>query len=70
MGNSGWNKPSAANQPTVKKGGAKAPKLGKGILAGLVVCVLALGVLYVMRDSGQHLQRGGYDIPRNVGGRG
>ena len=61
---SGWNRPSA-NQPTAKKGGAK-PNFGKGILAGLVVCVLALGVLYVMRDSDQHLQRGGYDIPRNV----
>ena len=50
MGTSGWNRPSA-NQPTVKNGGAKAPNLGKGILAGLVVCVLALGVLYFMRDA-------------------
>ena len=50
MGSSGWNKPSA-NQPTVKNGGAKAPNLGKGILAGLVVCVLALGVLYFLRDA-------------------
>ena len=46
----GWNRPSA-NQPTAKKGGAKAPNLGKGILAGLVVCVLALGVMYFLRDA-------------------
>ena len=49
MGNSGWNRP-AANQPTVKKGGAKAPNLGMGILAGLVCVVIALGVMYFMRD--------------------
>ena len=47
----GWNKPSAANQPTVKKGGAKAPSKVKGIVAGLVT-VCALGGLCLWMFSG------------------
>lgn len=38
----GWNRP-AANQPTVKKGGAKAPSKVRGIVAG--VLAVAIGVV-------------------------
>ena len=46
----GWNRP-AANQPTVKKGGAKAPSKVKGIVAGIVT-VCALGGLCLLMFSG------------------
>lgn len=49
----GWNGSggaAATPKAPVKKGGAK-PNFGKGIISGLVVCVLALGVLYFMRDA-------------------
>ena len=48
--NSGWNRP-ASNQPTVKKGGAKAPSKVKGVVAGLVT-VCALGALCLWFFSG------------------
>lgn len=37
----GWNRP-ASNQPTVKKGGAKAPTALKGIVAGLLAVVIGV----------------------------
>ena len=46
----GWNRPNAANQPAVKKGGTKSPSALKGIVAGLVVC--ALGALSIWLFSG------------------
>lgn len=46
----GWNR-STANQPTVKKDGAKAPSALKGIVAGLVV-VCVLGGLCLWMFSG------------------
>ena len=54
---SGWNRP-ASNQPAVKKGGAKAPSMMRGIIAGLVI-VCALGALCVWLFSG------GEDAPKD-----
>ena len=45
----GWNR-STANQPTVKKGGAKAPSAIKGIIVGAIA--VAVGVACILMFSG------------------
>ena len=51
MGSSGWNKPSAANKPTVKA--PKKPSALRGIAAGLVVVAVAVAciVIFMGRDG-------------------
>ena len=48
---SGWNKPSAANQPAVKKGGVKSPSLIKGAIVGAVAVVI--GIVCIFAFSGK-----------------
>ena len=55
-GNCGWNRP-ASNRPVKKRGGAKAPSMWKGVIAGLAI-VVPLAVLLVWMFSG------GEDAPK------
>lgn len=48
---SGWNKPSAANQPTEKKGGTKSPSVMKGVIVGAVAVVV--GIVCIFAFSGK-----------------
>ena len=61
--NSGWNRP-AANQPTVKKGGAKVPSVWKGIAAGLAVAVPLVALLVWMFAGGGDDGRTTPDVAR------
>ena len=47
----GWNRPNAANQPAVKKGGTKSPSLMKGVIVGAVAVVV--GVVCIFAFSGK-----------------
>ena len=47
---SGWNRPTS-NQPTAKKGGAKAPSMMKGIIVGAVAVVV--GIVCIFAFSGK-----------------
>ena len=47
----GWNRPNAANQPAVKKGGVKSPSLIKGAIVGAVAVVV--GIVCIFAFSGK-----------------
>lgn len=51
----GWNRP-ASNQPTVKKGGAKAPSAMKGIIVGAIAVLVGVVCLWLFS--------GGEDAPK------
>lgn len=52
---SGWNRP-ASNQPSVKKGGAKAPSAMKGVIVGAVAVLIGVVCLWLFS--------GGEDAPK------
>ena len=50
---SGWNRPSSADQPKAKKGGAIAPSMMRGIVAGLAVAIVAGVCVFMFAGKGE-----------------